>query len=125
MCDDNNSYIIQTSKGKDCIVYGGHLYYFEKEIEEKKIWKYSEYYKLKCKARIHSVDGTIVHSFGEHCHYNDLSSLESRNVINKIKKRAITEDTKTGVIICEESVGVSDFIAAKLPPIRSIKRNIR
>lgn len=125
MCDDNNGYMIKTTKGKDCFINGDHVFFFEREMEEKKIWKCSEYYKLNCKARIHSINGTIIKSVGVHCHYKDINSLECRNVLNKIKKRAIAEDTGTGVLICEESVGVSDSLAAKLPPIRSLKRYIR
>lgn len=74
-----------TKYGKQCLVYNNFLYYKEKEIKGKSIWKCTVSKKEYCKARVHTKDDEIIKNTATHNHSSDTAILKTRSVVNRIK----------------------------------------
>lgn len=119
----------KTGKGKECLVYNGYVFYLDKMDEKKRIWKCSQYYTTKCRARIHIQGEKIVKHLPDpfyHNHAAEAAELEARNHMVTIKNKALnSEQGSTQQIIINELGNVSAAAAPKMPLERTIKRTVR
>lgn len=68
---------ISSQKGRNKLICNGYMYVFERfGTQEKTIWKCYQYYKTKCKGRIHTKNDQILKQL-QHNHAPDLQSIEA------------------------------------------------
>ena len=78
-----------------------------------------------CKARIHIKNDTVIRRNGEHNHAPSATRRQALEVIGRAKRQASATDESTGTIIAGVTAGLTDDVAASLPPIRTIKRTVQ
>lgn len=118
---------IKSQKGFDMLVDGGCLFRKEKEYSKngKIIWKCMEYKNIKCCVRKHTQNNRIVKSVGEHNHVPNISKVEAKVVLEKIKQKAIASQESSSLIISQCSAEVTESVLGQLPNVELIKRTIR
>ena len=67
--------MLKTEKGKDMLCYDGHIFLKEKENDTKSIWKCNQYYKNKCRGRLHLSEEKIL-KIADHNHVPSLSEIQ-------------------------------------------------
>lgn len=117
---------VLSEKGKKLLLHKGYLFYHDKTVDSTTYWKCENVYKLKCRARIVSVDCEIKKENQSHNHSAVAVDVSKRIFLNELKSAAVEQDcTSLQHIIANKSQYVSENVAAKLPPISSLKRNLR
>lgn len=117
--------IIKSQKGKDLLVLEGYCFLREKVVDNKIVWRCSEYKISKCMARCHTVDGAVVKKTTNHNHVADAAKIEARKIMADIKNRAVVTQKSTHLIVAATSSEVTGAVAGQLPSVRGIKQTIR
>ncbi|KAE9532426.1 hypothetical protein AGLY_010049 [Aphis glycines] len=76
--------MLKTEKGKDMLCYDGYIFLKEKENDTKSIWKCNQYYKNKCRGRLHLSEGKILKNT-DHNHVPNSSEIQVKKTLNKLK----------------------------------------
>jgi FLYWCH zinc finger domain len=122
---------VKSKRGANQLYFEGFCYNKDKETELKTTYRCVNYQKSKtnCKARIHlDVNGEIIEesSNPSHNHPGQAAAVESRAIVQKIKKTALKNPhLNPKAIISEEAQEIPDALTAELPYVRSITRQIR
>jgi hypothetical protein len=118
---------VRSNKGGEFLVVNGHTFRQEKIINEKRIWKCTEYRTSKCKSRCHSKDDILTKQPTEHNHVPDLARIKAKKIMDEIKKKAKTTQESTHHIAASASVSeeISVAVTVQLPKVANIKQTIR
>lgn len=117
---------VTSEKGKPKLLFDGHLYYKDKEVDVNKIyWKCENYRKVKCVARLVSEGDHIIKKSGDHNHVADAANVEGGIVMSHIRENAKHTQDAPQLIISNASVGLSSAAATTFAKVSSIKRTIR
>ncbi|KAE9528681.1 hypothetical protein AGLY_012256, partial [Aphis glycines] len=99
-----------------------------RKSEKKIIWRFTEYKRKKCLTRCYTttddLSGEFIDKRGDHEHAPDAARLESRKVIERIKKASDSTQT-TRNIISEAFSQSSMTVAARLPSTVALSRTIQ
>nr|CAD7458958.1 unnamed protein product [Timema tahoe] len=117
---------VMSEKGRRKLLLDGHLYYKEKQVEERVYWKCERFQSVKCGARVITESDIIILSKrNEHNHLGDAAHVAAENLMVNIRDTAKnTRDTPT-CIMASVSSGASQSVVAKLPGVPNMKRTIR
>lgn len=118
---------VKSQKGKDLLVYHGHMFSKEKTDENRKIiWKCLSYAKSKCSARIHTMDDGVIKEPHDHNHAPDQAKVQVKNVISGMKDRAETApETSTHQIVAASVVNLGVAVQGQLPSVPCLKRTVQ
>ena len=118
---------VKSNKGGEFLLLDGFTFRQEKIINEKRIWKCTEYGTAKCKSRCHSKYGILTKQPTEHNHVPDRAKVESKKIMNAVKEKASSTQEATHQIVASASVSVGSnvAVAAQLPSVPNIKQTIR
>lgn len=115
---------VSSEKGKQKLVYSGHLYVNDRRCGEKLYWKCDQNQKFKCRARVHTMKNEVIKQIGEHNHAGNSARVEVTKVVNVMKEKAKTnQDIRK--IVTDAFVGLSQVAADQMPSLESLKKNIR
>jgi len=86
--------MLKTKKGKDMLCYDGHIFLKEKKNDTKSIWKCNQYYKNKCRGRLHQSEGKILNN-ADHNHVPSSSEIQVKKTLNNIKEEQFYFSSQT------------------------------
>lgn len=121
----NKMEFIKSEKGKNKLLIEGYLFIKDKVIENKVYWKCEVSKKLKCSARVITIDDNATKINNVHNHIGDAASVGAARVYNTIKENAKSTRDTPQFIISTASENVGQAVAARLPAVSSIKKTIR
>ena len=107
------------------MIINGYTFRKEKIINDKKIWRCTEYRKARCMSRCHTKYEVITKQPTEHNHVTDKATVEAKKVIGIMKDRAATSTEATHQIVAKASAGLSVAVSAQLPAVNRMKQTIR
>jgi hypothetical protein len=120
--------LLLTERGGQKLILNGFGYTKHREMEQGIRWR-CEKKQLKCNAYAITaadiVDGGEVKEFGQHIHGLNAAKFEISHAKNLLKRKAGESVASTSIIVSEVVRQTSDFAAADLPKISSMKRNVR
>lgn len=91
---------IKSEKGKEMLVHRHYVYTFEREINNKTLWRCEYQIKKKCPGRAHtSNDEVIKLSKREHNHLPDIAKLEARRTVETIKTLAKSSEISSHAVL--------------------------
>ncbi|XP_042228774.1 uncharacterized protein LOC121870859 [Homarus americanus] len=116
---------VESEKGKKKLCLDGYLYIKDKTVNNKIYWKCEMCKKMKCSARVITVNESIQKRSGNHNHAGDAAEIDAAKAMEKVKEHAInSQDTPHYIVSCA-SMEVSGAAAVKLPSVSNMKRTIR
>lgn len=115
---------IDSEKSKKKLLHDGHLFYKDKENNNKVYWR-CEKYNRKCKARVITEDGVVVKYKNAHNHVGDAAHVDAQKVVTQVRKKAVDTRDAPNYIVASVSGAVSQSVASKLPTVSNLKRTIR
>lgn len=115
---------ILTSKGKKSLIVDGFQFYKDNELNEKIYWRCSEF-KNKCKARVHTIAGSIVLNLAEHNHAANAAKVHAKHIMTEIKTQALQSVESPHKIVSEVLSHVPLEVVANVPKLDNLKRNVR
>ncbi|XP_029342559.1 FLYWCH-type zinc finger-containing protein 1-like [Acyrthosiphon pisum] len=117
--------MLKTEKGKDMLCYDGHIFLKEKENGTKSIWKCNQYYKNKCRGRLHLSKVKILKNT-DHNHVPSSSEIQIKKTLNKLKDIASNNsDMSTQSVIGSALNQIPIESSGQLPNINILKRTIQ
>ncbi|KAB0801401.1 hypothetical protein PPYR_01533 [Photinus pyralis] len=116
---------VSSEKGKSKLFFESFLFIKDKQVDTKIYWKCEHSKKMKCKARVITVNNFVSSSNNDHNHNADAAQLEANKVMQKIKEDAENTRDTPQFIVSQASAGLGNAVAAKLPTVNNIKRTIR
>lgn len=117
-----------TQKGKRKACSNGYYYNFDKFSKLDRsitFWQCEEYYKTKCKARVHIQGDNVIKKQGEHNHAPNGVRKQVLDVIKAIRDEASTSSGTTTAVYSKATANVPTNVVIQLPPERYIKKSIR
>ena len=114
---DTTFSIVKSSKGTDKLSHDGYLYIFHRGTSKKE-WRCDV---RGCKARIHSVNETIIKKFGEHSHPQEYGKDEVTVMKDLMRKRARETNDNPHVAIGEMTSVLSEPAKSLLPNQHALK----
>jgi len=116
---------VKSNKGADFLVVDGYTFRKEKVIQEKEIWRCTEYRKAKCRSRCHTIGSNFEKLPTEHNHVPDTAAVEARKAVTCVKERAASTTEATHQIVSSSSANVTAAVATQLPSVANLKQTIR
>ncbi|XP_060843881.1 uncharacterized protein LOC132923904 [Rhopalosiphum padi] len=117
--------MLKTEKGKDSICYDGYIFLKEKENDTKSIWKCNQYYKNKCRGRLHQSEGKILKNT-DHNHVPSSSDIQVKKTLDNLKDIASNNsDMSTQSVIGSALIQIPTESSGQLPNINRLKRTIQ
>jgi len=115
---------IKRNRGKDLLKHNNFVFNLDKiGSEGNKLWKCEEYARKKCRARVHTKNGEVVKDIiREHNHTVNPADYLKREIHNQLKTMAKTTMATTQRIVSDAIAQANTAVAARLPPIPSMKR---
>lgn len=113
-----------TERGHKMLIKDGYRYIQERQMEFKTIWKCQQWYKNKCKGRLHVYQDEILKSTC-HNHVPDAAKIQVCKSIADLKERACTTASGTRSIIADTIVGIPEAAIGDMPMIKSMKRTVQ
>ncbi|KAK9686125.1 FLYWCH zinc finger domain [Popillia japonica] len=110
---------VMSKKGKRKLLSSGHLFYKEKQTDEKISWGCEDFQKFKCPARVTTVGDEIVKVGKNHNHVGDAAQVEAAKIYDSIRTSTKTTNDTPQNIISEVNLGCSKAAAHKLALIRT------
>lgn len=127
--------VVKSTKGKVGLDLDGFGYIFDKNGDEKKIWRCEKYHptlSLGCKARLHTTEDLespqVIEKKGEHNHEPSPSSFDKKKFLENVRDQATSTDlaTKTPSHILADALNeVPHCSQGSLPRLDNVKRTIR
>ena len=78
-----------SQKGKPMLVLDGFLFVKEKGVIGDKVsWKCSNYFNMRCAARVQTNRDEVVRRVHEHNHAADIAKVEAKAVLQNMKAQA-------------------------------------
>ncbi|KAI6656251.1 hypothetical protein LOD99_11317 [Oopsacas minuta] len=114
---DTSFQIVKSSKGTNKLSHDGYLYIFNREAIKKE-WRCDV---RGCKARIHSVDETIIKKSGEHSHPQEYGKDEVTVMVDLMRKRGRETNDNPHVTIGEMISLLSESAKSLLPNQQALK----
>jgi len=72
--------ILKTEKGNDMHSYNDYIFVKEKENDIKSVWKCNQYFKNKCRGRVHLINGKMLKSSDHNRVPNSTDTLVKKNI---------------------------------------------
>ena len=116
---------VKSQKGHNQLIYRGHLSMKERIIDGKTDWKCVCYKKIKCPARVQTLEDEMIKEPGEHNHAPDPAKIAAKKVVGEIKERAPVAQESTHQIVAAATVGLSAAVQGQLPAIPYLKRTVQ
>jgi hypothetical protein len=116
---------ISSEKGKAKLCFESFLFIKDKAIDTKIYWKCEHSKKVKCKARVITINNIVSSSNNDHNPNADAAQLEANKVMQKIKEVAENTRDPPHFIVSQASAGLGNAVAAKLPSVNNIKQAVR
>ncbi len=116
---------IESEKRKKKLCVAGHLFYMERQTNDKTFWKCEMYQKTKCRARIHLIDDIIVKTLNDHNHVGDARKIEVEQACANIRLQAEETTHSPNVILSSTLAECSQATAGNLPSFDNLKRTMR
>jgi len=82
-----NYEMLKTERGKNVLSFNGYIFVKEKEVGVKSIWKCNQYFKIKCRGRVHLSDGKILKNT-DHNHVPNSIDTNVKKTLNLLKEIA-------------------------------------
>ena len=116
-----------TEKGARKLLKDGFIYFFQKTLaNDVSSWECSLRRKEQCKARVKlTSDDQFIEQTNEHTHPPSETNCELARVKAGIKRRAETSNDTSRQILAGELGGVTETTIVNLPPMETLRRNIR
>lgn len=115
---------VKSQKGTNLLLHDGYLYYREKLMSDKIIWKCQDYEYHKCRGRCHTFNDAVI-KVSDHNHVPNASKVEVKNIMTAIKEQALRTNDKPQNIVCDATVSCSKSASGILPNFCCIKKTIR
>lgn len=117
--------MLKTDRGNDMLSFDGYLFVKEKESAVKSIWKCNQYFKNKCRGRVHLSDGKILKNT-DHNHVPNSTDSYVQKTLNVLKEIATNNiDASTHSVVATALSQIPTECAAQLPNIHRLKRTIQ
>jgi len=117
--------MLKTERGKSMLSFNGYIFVKEKESDVKSIWKCNQYFKNKCRGRVHLSDGKILKST-DHNHVPNSTDNNVRKTLNLLKEIATNNvDASSHSVVATALSQIPTECAAQLPNIHRLKRTIQ
>lgn len=116
---------ITSEKGKRLLFDEGHFFYTDRKVDSKIYWKCESYHKVKCAARMITLDDSVIKRSGTHNHLGDAAHVEKMQVMTTMRDAARRTRDAPHYIISNVVSGVSQAAASRLGKVSSMKRTIR
>ncbi|XP_018905098.2 uncharacterized protein [Bemisia tabaci] len=116
---------VNSSKGKQQVVYKGYLYSTEKKLSQSEIWKCVENWSKRCRGRLHTRKMEFLQTVGTHNHPPDPAKIRAKKFMSQLKEDSKVTGESTHSVI---STALADFPTScsnELPKMSSIKRNVQ
>ena len=121
--------LIKSERGKDKLVYGGHMYVKQKNLANGVVSFecVERRNKATCKAKVkvNIQRKEIVGILHDHTHAPNEAKITAARTLQKMKEKANKTEETTQQIVSEECALIDEETIANLPPVHHIKRNIR
>ncbi|CAI6356952.1 unnamed protein product [Macrosiphum euphorbiae] len=118
---------VKSQKGKQLLINNGYLHLYYKKGSDKFIWRCVDYQKYKCSSCFTSTmdeTGTIMKE-SVHYHAPDISNVQAKIVIEKLKENALITELSTRNIISRTMSTTEVGVVGQLPSITSMSRTIQ
>ncbi len=115
---------METVKGKPIFEHHGYLYIVNKESGDKVIWCCHNYRHDQCRGRLHTINGQVVKTVGDHNHEPSNSSAEVIVARTTMSNAAKQKSDTTHNIVADGISKLSDHAISSLPDLRNIKRTV-
>ena len=120
---------IRSSKGKERLVLDGYLYVKQKDLVNGAVSFECEERRNKatCKAKVkvHIERNEVVGRLHTHTHAPSKAKIEASKTIQRVNIRAINTEETPQQTLSEACGTIDEEMAANLPPIHQLRRNIR
>ena len=118
--------ITKTIQNKNKILHNGYAHVFKKNLAQG--WLSYECERRRryrdCTGKIRVKDGDI-HVVSAHSHAPDPAKNEKYKVVTQVREQATTSQDRPQQILGNALQGVSDAVAAQLPLLGTMRRNVR
>jgi hypothetical protein len=109
--------------------FNGYIFVKEKEVGEvgnvKSIWKCNQYFKIKCRGRVHLYDGKILKNT-DHNQVPNSTDTNVKKTLNLLKEIATNNiDASSHSVVATALSQLPTECAAQLPNIHVLKRTIQ
>ena len=117
--------LVKSNRGKEQLVYKGHVFSVNKVSAGKTIWKCIEYGTNKCKGRCHTVEGSVVLHSDVHNHAPKPEVVDAKIIVESLKQLARSTSETPHNLVAQASTNISLDLAGHLPPVPLLKRTIQ
>lgn len=114
----------KTERGKDMLIYDGYLYIQEKVTVDKTIWKCREWYKQRCRGRVHVSENRIFKSVS-HNHVPDAGKVAVAKAVSKLKQKTSTTHLATKILAADTFAEIPEAAVGQAPALKNLKRTIQ
>lgn len=118
----------ETQKGFRKLIYNGFGYVKKREKVGKITWNCESASKLRCRAyaktAVYAIDGDEVEEFGSHTHEGVANKFEILATRSAIKRKAMDSEFSPKDVVSDVLGNTSASVAAYLPRVESLARNI-
>lgn len=119
---------IPSQKGKPQLIRNGFIFNFQKRLANRdEAWICSQYYKVKCTARIRLNEerNHIVEENADHNHAPDAAKIGAKVVVNGFRQRAIETQEAPHQLIANARTGNKLFVRCSMLCMFGCRRNSR
>ncbi|CAF1241238.1 unnamed protein product [Rotaria sp. Silwood1] len=117
---------METSRGKPILEHQGYIYIINKKSNNNKIiWCCRNYRHNQCRSRLHTIDGEVVLTVGEHNH--EPSHIPGEVIASRTKMNDAAKQTShsTHDIVADCVSRLSDHAISTLPNLQHVKRTVQ
>ncbi|CAF1389952.1 unnamed protein product [Rotaria sordida] len=117
--------MMETIKGKPIFEHQGYLYIINKESSNKIIWCCRNYRHGQCRGRLHTMNGQVIQTVGDHNHEPVHSAGQVIAARIKMNNTAKQTGHTTHDIVADGVSKLSDHAITSLPNLQNLKRTVQ
>lgn len=113
---------IFSSRGRPKLASDGYLYIFDRDAKDKKTkyWRCEQ--KNHCRARVHTLDDSVIRQVGLHSHDASAAAVEAQRALSSLKRRSILTADDVSQIINESIDGLSEAAQNMIPSPQTLRK---